>query len=44
VVREVGRVLNELTQQAHIAEALPADEELGAALASIQFAAMNVTR
>jgi hypothetical protein len=43
-VREAGRVLNELTHQAHIAEALPADEELGATLASIQFAAMNVTR
>ena len=43
-VREAGRVLNELTHQAHVAEALPADEELGAALASIQFAAMNVTR
>ncbi|HEX6369810.1 MAG TPA: hypothetical protein VF006_12900 [Longimicrobium sp.] len=43
-VREAGRVLNELTHQAHVAEALPADEELGAALASIQFAATNVTR
>ncbi len=43
-VREAGRVLNELTHQAHIAETLPGDEELGAALASIQFAAMNVTR
>jgi hypothetical protein len=43
-VREAGRVLNELTHQAHIAEALPADEELGAALASIQIAAMAVTR
>ncbi len=43
-VREAGRVLNELTHQAHVAEALPADEELGAALASIQFAAINVTR
>lgn len=43
-VREAGRVLNELTHQAHIAEAFPADEELGAALASIQTAAMNVTR
>jgi hypothetical protein len=43
-VREAGRVLNELTHQAHIAEALPADEELGAALASIQTAAMAVTR
>ena len=43
-VREAGRVLNELTHQAHVAEALPADEELGAALASIQFAAMNLTR
>jgi len=43
-VREAGRGLNELTHQAHVAEALPADEELGAALANIQFAAMNVTR
>jgi hypothetical protein len=43
-VREAGRILNELTHQAHIAEALPADEELGAALASIQTAAMAVTR
>jgi DNA-binding ferritin-like protein len=43
-VREAGRALNELTHQANIAEALPADEKLGAALASIQFAAMNVTR
>jgi hypothetical protein len=43
-VREAGRVLNELTHQAHIAEALPAYEELGAALASIQTAAMAVTR
>lgn len=43
-VREAGRVLNELTHQAHVAEALPADEELGAALASIQIAAMAVTR
>lgn len=43
-VREAGRVLNELTHQAHVAEALPADEELGAALASIQTAAMAVTR
>ena len=43
-VREAGRVLNELTHQAHIAEALPADEELGAALASIQAAAIDVTR
>lgn len=43
-VRDAGRILNELTHQAHVAEALPADEDLGAALASIQFAAMNVTR
>jgi hypothetical protein len=43
-VRETGRVLNELTHQAHIAEALPADEELGATLANIQLAAMTVTR
>jgi hypothetical protein len=43
-VREAGRVLNGLTRQAHIAEALPADEELGAALASIQTAAIDVTR
>ena len=43
-VREAGRVLNALTHQPHIAEALPADEELGAALASIQTAAMAVTR
>lgn len=43
-VREAGRVLNELTHQSHIAEALPADEELGAALASIQAAAITVTR
>jgi hypothetical protein len=43
-VREAGRVLNELTHQAHIAEALPAGEELGAALASIQTAAVAVTR
>jgi len=43
-VQEAGRGLNELTHQAHIAEALPADEELGAALASIQTAAMAVTR
>jgi hypothetical protein len=43
-VREAGRVLNELTHQAHVAEALPADEKLAAALASVQFAAMNVTR
>jgi DNA-binding ferritin-like protein len=43
-VREAGRVLNELTHQAHIAGALPAGEELGAALVSIQFAALNVTR
>lgn len=43
-VREAGRVLNVLTHQAHIAEALPADEELGAALASIQTAAIDVTR
>jgi hypothetical protein len=43
-VREAGRILNELTHQAHIAEALPPDEELGAALASVQFAAMAVTR
>ena len=43
-VREAGRVLNELTHQAHIAEALPGGEELGAALASIQFAAIDVTR
>jgi hypothetical protein len=43
-VREAGRVLNELTHQAHVAEALPADEELGAALASIQFVAIDVTR
>lgn len=43
-VREAGRVLNELTHQAHVAEALPADEELGAALASIQAAAIDVTR
>jgi hypothetical protein len=41
-VREAGRVLNELTHLAHVAEALPEDEELGAALASIQFAAMAV--
>ena len=43
-VREAGRVLNELTHLAHVAEALPEDEELGAALASIQFAAMAVPR
>ncbi|HEU0298985.1 MAG TPA: hypothetical protein VFR37_06005 [Longimicrobium sp.] len=43
-VREAGRVLNELTHQAHVAETLPADEELEAALASIQFAAMDVPR
>lgn len=43
-VREAGRILNELTHQAHVAAALPADEELGAALASIQTAAMAVTR
>lgn len=43
-VREAGRVLNELTHQAHVAEELPADEELGAALANIQFAAMAVPR
>lgn len=43
-VREAGRVLNELTHLAHVAEELPEDEELGAALASIQFAAMAVPR
>jgi hypothetical protein len=43
-VREAGRILNELTHQAHIAEALPAYEELDAALARIQTAAMAVTR
>lgn len=43
-VRQAGRVLNELTHQSHIAEALPSDEELSAALASIQTAAMAVTR
>lgn len=42
-VREAGRVLNELTHQAHIAAALPADEELGAALASIQTAALALS-
>ena len=41
-VREAGRVLDRLTHQARAAAALPADEELGAALANIQFAAMAV--
>lgn len=43
-VREAGVVLNELTHQAHVAKELPADEELGAALARIQFAAIDVAR
>lgn len=44
VVREAGRTFNELTHQAHVAEALTADEDLGAALASIQLAALTVPR
>jgi hypothetical protein len=41
-VRGAGRVLN--THQAYAAEELPADEELGAALANIQFGAIAVPR
>lgn len=40
-VREAGRVLGRLAHQVHAAEALPADEELGAALAGIPFAALG---
>jgi mobilization protein NikA len=41
-VRDAGRLLNELTHQAHVAERLPADEELGEALARIQVVVIDV--
>jgi hypothetical protein len=43
-VREAGRVLDGLAHQARAAEALPADEALGAALVAIQIAALGAAR
>ena len=43
-MREAGRVLHALAHQARCADAVPADEALGAALVAIQIAALSVVR